>query len=940
METVITMDRLLARERAENDERQQPLLRGRIDRNEYECLRRIFYHGTGTQVRDFLRQNDIDFQTLTPLHLAAEIGNVHAVTALLDDNRTIFNQSESNYNRTALHMAAKEGNAEVLKLLLEDVRAQEIDINAVDKQGRTAFHLAAEMGVSEDSTEERYLRCLALLMDRPDLQVNRPDSFGRSAISRALRRSRVRRIHLILQHQGAHKLNVDYSLADEGRTVRESILESLPEFKELLPEPLMEDLMSPNPRLQLLAALQYGFLEHFTHILQTNTDLVDNHFEEPYHSTCLELACLIKEREQFAKIILGFMSNPNIKNRVSKIPLLHTASERLNFPALNVLLSTKGINMNIRGKKGTVLHWLAVNKFGEAECCPLMDKCFSLLMQRRKHKIDIDATDCKGDTALHVAVRWGNINLALNLLASGASVDIWNKNKHTPLHVAALTGNKDAVITLRKYGANIDAQDGRGTPLYAAAHMGKKDMVLFLLNQGANFMYEINGEASLQYIDPQILRKFFDDCIQSSGNNPRCENYLLKFKYSFIPSVKDKCIISYADTEMHTILKMAEMAEMRSLLKHPLISSVIFVKWCHARRVVFFDIFLYSLFLVSLTLHVICIQNSPKEMEKPSLNTSVDLDSTADAYLTASSDGRTRVPISLWIFFFLIIAREGVQFMLDKAEYLRNPGNLFDALSILSTFMYLVVPHFEMNHHAASIAVLLAWMEFLFLIGRLPSVSVKLEMLKKVSWRFLTFGLCYLPLILAFALSFNVLFRRKHAIDQDAYTKEGIYAEVISSFLFVLQTFIMSTGEFEANELPFYNTPVTSHLIFLLFLLLITLTLLNLLNGLAVRDTQAIIENAENLSLRARTKLILQTETVALRYQKNNYLRNRLRSFCFFFGDLPSKCLYVYPNKNFEFCYLPDSEKRGNMDPSIVSRSTLIATERFSNFGPRRLSLP
>jgi hypothetical protein len=165
-------------------------------------------------------------------------------------------------------------------------------------------------------------------------------------------------------------------------------------------------------------------------------------------------------------------------------------------------------------------------------------------------------------------------------------------------------------------------------------------------------------------------------------------------------------------------------------------------------------------------------------------------------------------------------------------------------------------------------------------------------------------------------------------MDQDAYATEGFNAKVISNFLFVFQTFIMSTGEFEANDLPFYKTPVTSHLIFLLFLLLITLTLLNLLNGLAVRDTHAIIENAEILSLRTRAKLILQTETVALRYQTNKYLRKILRSVCFFFGDLPSKRLYVYPNKNCEFYYSPNTEKKGNMDLAIVSRATLIPTQR------------
>jgi ankyrin repeat protein len=876
-----------------------------------------------------LQQPEINFQRLNPLHLAAESGNVHAVTALLDDNRTDINQVNG-YKRTALHMAAKEGNPEVLKLLLKDIRAQVIDINAVDKQGRTAFHLAAETKVSEDCTEERFLRCLALLMDRSDLQVNRPDSFGRSAISRALRKSLSRRVQFILQHQGVHKLNLDYSLADEGQTVRESILEKFPEFKALLPEPLMEDIGSTDPRMQLLAALQRGLLEEFTHILQNNETLIAKHFEEPYHSTCLELACWIKGREQFAQIILALNSDPNVLNRVSKIPLLHTASERLNLPALYILLHTEGININIPGmNKGTVLHWLALNKFGGAEFCPLLDKCVSLLI---KHQTDIDALDQRGDTALHVAVRWGNMNLVLNLLSCGASVKIWNKRNHTPLHVAALIGNKDAVLTLRKYGADIDAENGEGTPLYAAAHMGKKDMVLLLLKQGANFMYEIKGETCLQYIDPQILRNYFDDCIESSGKNSRSESYVLKFKYNFIPTVKEKSSISYADTEMYPIFKMGEMAETRSLLKHPLISSALFIKWRHASKVVYYDICLYSLFLLFLTFHVISIQDSPKEIDKQSFNTSIHLDNTTVAYLTASSRVRTAGTIFLWIFFFLIIVREGVQFILDKSEYLRNPRNLFDAISIASTFVYLVVPHFEMNHHAASIAILLAWIEFLLLIGRLPSVSVKLEMLKKVSLTFLTFGLCYFPLILAFALSFNVLFYRKHGIDQDAYATEGIWTEVMSNFLFVFRTFIMFTGELEAKELPFYKTPVTSHLIFLFFVLLITLTLLNLLNGLAVSDTHAIIENAETLSLRARAKLILQTETVVLRYQKYKWWRKIMRRFCFLFGDLPSKRLYVYPKKKCALFYLPDGEKQGTMDSAIARRATLIAKRNASQF--------
>jgi hypothetical protein len=110
----------------------------------------------------------------------------------------------------------------------------------------------------------------------------------------------------------------------------------------------------------------------------------------------------------------------------------------------------------------------------------------------------------------------------------------------------------------------------------------------------------------------------------------------------------------------------------------------------------------------------------------------------------------------------------------------------------------------------------------------------------------------YVTLLIAFALSFYILFREN--------SEQG-GAEMFSSFpTSLLKTIVMFTGEFEFSDLSFGTIPYTSHVIFLLFVILVAIVLLNLLNGLAVSDTEEIRNNAETLSLAARAKLINRIE--------------------------------------------------------------------------------
>jgi ankyrin repeat protein len=79
-----------------------------------------------------------DYTGQTPLHGAAERGNVAIVRFLLENGAEI-NAADKD-NRIPLHLAAQNGHIEIVKLLIET----EAKVEVVDKDNSTPLHLAAD----------------------------------------------------------------------------------------------------------------------------------------------------------------------------------------------------------------------------------------------------------------------------------------------------------------------------------------------------------------------------------------------------------------------------------------------------------------------------------------------------------------------------------------------------------------------------------------------------------------------------------------------------------------------------------------------------------------------------------------------------------------------------------------------------------------------------
>lgn len=159
---------------------------------------------------------------------------------------------------------------------------------------------------------------------------------------------------------------------------------------------------------------------------------------------------------------------PN-KNPAEKISKWNTDTVKL--------LLTKGANPNAKDStKRSPLHWAATNGYAELARC--------LLGEEFRKTTDIDATQNRGKTALHLASEHDRVEILDILLSHGASLDPRSDGRWTPLINAAEKGHATVVAKLLDAGADVNADlSNHMTALHWAAFNGNEEVVRLLLER-------------------------------------------------------------------------------------------------------------------------------------------------------------------------------------------------------------------------------------------------------------------------------------------------------------------------------------------------------------------------------------------------------------------------------------------------------------------------
>jgi hypothetical protein len=109
--------------------------------------------------------------------------------------------------------------------------------------------------------------------------------------------------------------------------------------------------------------------------------------------------------------------------------------------------------------------------------------------------------DVSGSTPMHYAALNGRIEIAQQLIQSGAELNAKDCNGATPLHNAASRRKFEIAKLLIRNGANVNMKTNTGwTPLHVVSHNGKVDILQLLVENGVDLeAQDDDGERALHY---------------------------------------------------------------------------------------------------------------------------------------------------------------------------------------------------------------------------------------------------------------------------------------------------------------------------------------------------------------------------------------------------------------------------------------------------------
>jgi hypothetical protein len=397
----------------------------------------------------------------------------------------------------------------------------------------------------------------------------------------------------------------------------------------------------------------------------------------------------------------------------------------------------------------------------------------------------------------------------------------------------------------------IDFRDVSGnTALYITLENGFRDRAKLLLSEGADVSVLENGSKVLLSDSVSIVEEILEDCVTSNNELLTSKDFQLRLNKELLTNI---------------LPRSAESRHLRELLKHPVMSTFLGIKWSKVRYIFFLGMAFHLIFLSFLTVYSLYSVTYNTLNDGGAASNTTGPFSFNNSNITSCINGSNYIykldhsslrflQICVMISLFLLTLRETVQLSVYRWVYVKSLEKWMEILLIIATFMSCsgVVESAELKLHASAFALLLGWSELLMISGRLPMLSVHLAMLRAVILKILRLMMDYVTLLIAFAFSFYILFKGN--------TKSGNTDMFANPSISLLKTFVMLTGEFEVSSLSFSTLPYTSHVIFVLFVFLATIVMLNLL--VAVSQADAIQNEAETLFHLAKVQQISRIEAL------------------------------------------------------------------------------
>ncbi|XP_075210670.1 transient receptor potential channel pyrexia-like [Lycorma delicatula] len=522
-------------------------------------------------------------------------------------------------------------------------------------------------------------------------------------------------------------------------------------------------------------------------------------------------------------------------------------------------------------------------------------------------------------TPLHYSVEIGSVTATTILIEKGASISSTEENGETCLHVAAKFGNIDVlcVILMNDCKNIINYPDKEGyTPMHRAAFSGNKECLNMLLNNGGDLTAETH--TGLTVVD-EIFTYL-----------PRPEDFLIKILDSKITPndvpINDhrfKITLDFDILIQKNNMKQKSMVSLLSeklkIIQHPLIEAFIFLKWRKIKQIFSILFMAHVCFVIILTAYTYALVHRGEKSEEFS-----DIFS-----ILHEKDWRDFFAYLLSFFGTLMLLQSTFELILlgplrwTQVEPWLN--FICPLYSIVLVYIALqcgeIILVIDSLCYVGSVVVLFGWARVMFLLARFPKFGYYGLMFLAVLTNVIRVLMSFICLIIGFVFCFCIQFPNNELFRNPLYS--------------FVKTTTMMAGEFEYKDLFSEHGPdlYASRLVFLLFIWLATVVLMNLMVGLAVSDIKDLLIEGHVKCLRKQVEFVSHFEKFATHgLLKRTPIRHMLKKR----HQVPTK-LDIEPNAaaaNIKFKHrLPDT-----LLEAIVKIG--IRNEEKEKHGKKQFSFP
>jgi ankyrin repeat protein len=412
-----------------------------------------------------LKVNATNNARVTPLMLAAETGNDYLVQLLLANNADPDQQDI--YQNTALHHALLREKFNVASSLIPVTHK----LNTRNRQGHTPQMLATKPGA---------LPVLKLLVSTVGKLSTEIDKNGFTILHLAAFNNQSDIIHFIMEKENL-EIDVSQKLEDEKENAG----------------------LTP-----LQVAAHEGKLEAFKTLISLGADP----FKLNYHKKCaIDYAISSNQYEimQFIYSLKVFVQKESVTEFI-----MTTAQEN----NLSVLIDfyNNGQDLNIHTKTGrSLLHLASINN---------ADKIAEFLI---REGFDLEQSAFNGNRPIHDAAFYESITVLKQLCDAKVNLNSQNQENKTALHLACEKGHYAAVVQLVKSGAKLNINDNEGfTPIQWAIKNNFSTIVKFLQEEQKNkeekrekLEYIQLGAMGVGFFSSKEQKEWSKVCIKNGGSS-------------------------------------------------------------------------------------------------------------------------------------------------------------------------------------------------------------------------------------------------------------------------------------------------------------------------------------------------------------------------------------------------------------------------------------